>query len=521
MESVVLSGQAEEVKVSTASGNDNVTDARVQGPPNVLTPNFDGMPDELKQMNNWVLWRYLPPKSRGGKLRKVPFQPSGAPASSADPLTWSQFDECRLAYGRGGFSGIGFVFDGEPDENGLVYAGVDFDSQAFEGEGSFLIAELIDGLGSYVETSVSGAGLHVITKANPLASGISHDGIELYTSKRYFAMTGRIEGAASAVVASPAAFAALAQYVNKTADGQAQQNVATNNVVPFELPDWAKGGLAPAFAKFPVESLAAGLRANIEEIRSAVSAIPPSAIATEPGWLNLARGLAHEAAVHTEQAEELWEILDSASRRAPGYHAEDNRLRFERYMNEAFGRENPITIATVFHMARTHGWQGWSPPTANYRGGNFCLGNQPLVWSAPTLTVSFSNIPHRQWLYGTYLIRGEITCEAAPGGGGKTAHAVGMAVEIATGTELLEEKIWRQDLKVLFINAEDGGTEIKRRVWAFCLAHSQKLAGKCLDQLYVVGADDARAQQISFLQTNEKGVSVLNRAGFAVLEVCS
>ena len=66
----------------------------------------------------------------------------------------------------------------------------------------------------------------------------------------------------------------------------------------------------------PIEdNLSAGLETNIEEIRSAVSAIPPSAIATEPEWMKLARALAHEAAVfNKEQAEQLWEILDTASR---------------------------------------------------------------------------------------------------------------------------------------------------------------------------------------------------------------
>src|ERR1700704_3521 len=131
------------------------TNAVAQSPPKVLAPNFAGIPDELKQIKNWVLWRYLPPKSSEGKWRKVPFQPGGSSASSTDPLTWSRFDECCIAYEQGGFSGIGFVFDGQPDENGFVFAGVDFDTQAFAGEGSLRIAEWIDTLGSYVETSVS------------------------------------------------------------------------------------------------------------------------------------------------------------------------------------------------------------------------------------------------------------------------------------------------------------------------------------------------------------------------------
>jgi putative DNA primase/helicase len=86
--------------------------------------------------------------------------------------------------------GVGFVFDGRPDENGLVFAGVDFDKVISGGEVDPLAAERIRSLRSYTERSVSGGGLHVIVKAQPLASGITHDGVEMYTSGRYFTMTG-------------------------------------------------------------------------------------------------------------------------------------------------------------------------------------------------------------------------------------------------------------------------------------------------------------------------------------------
>src|SRR6266542_1079742 len=100
-----------------------------------------------------------------------------------------------------------------------------------------------------------------------------------------------------------------------------------------------------------MESLGEGLHPNIEEIRAAAEAIPPSAIATEPSWMKLARALAHEAAVFPQLAESLWDILDTASRRAPGYNQQDNRSRFQRYIREALSSAAPITVATLFHMA--------------------------------------------------------------------------------------------------------------------------------------------------------------------------
>jgi AAA domain len=146
--------------------------------------------------------------------------------------------------------------------------------------------------------------------------------------------------------------------------------------------------------------------------------------------MKLARGLAHEAAVFKKQAAALWEILDTASCHAPNYDEEDNRRRFQRYIDEAFNRENPITIATVFDLARKHGWLGWSPPV-------MATASVPMVWSAADMNVSFANVPHRHWLYGTYLIRGEITVVAAPGGAGKTAFSTGVATEIARAWSFL------------------------------------------------------------------------------------
>jgi hypothetical protein len=297
---------------------------------------------------------------------------------------------------------------------------------------------------------------------------------------------------------------------NKAQHNNAHLTPANPRLSPDqELTPVNRERLKKFFGHLAVESLSDGLKANIEEIRSAVLAIPPSAISTEPEWMRFARGLAHEAAVYENQAEELWEILDTASRLAPGYNEEDNRRRWLRHISEAFNRDNPITIATVFNLAKQHGWQGWSSPLTT--------APAPVIWSAADLKVSLANIPHRRWLYGTYLIRGEITVVAAPGGLGKTALATGMAVEIATGTELLGEKIFGSDLKVLFINGEDGSAEITRRILAFCLAHANKIAGRNLDRVYVAGADNPRVQRLSFLKT-DKNFSSINQSGFEVLE---
>jgi hypothetical protein len=139
----------------------------------------------------------------------------------------------------------------------------------------------------------------------------------------------------------------------------------------------------------------------------------------------------------------------------------------------------------------------------------------PLPWSAPALRVTFSNIRHRRTLYGHDLVRGEVTVLGSPGGVGKSSLAIGMAVSIGVGKQLLDEKIHGSNLKVLLINAEDSSEEIQRRVYAFCIAH--RVGEHELDRLYIAGADDPRVQRLSLLRTNEKGHSQQDAAGLAEL----
>jgi hypothetical protein len=140
----------------------------------------------------------------------------------------------------------------------------------------------------------------------------------------------------------------------------------------------------------------------------------------------------------------------------------------------------------------------------------------PALWSSTAMTVIFANIPHRRTLYGFDLVRGELTVVGGPGGAGKSSLAIGIGGTIAAGRELLGEKIYGTDLRVLLVNAEDSTNEIRRRVIAFSLAHG--LVEQDLGRLCIAGADHPNVQAMSFLRVNAAGSSDLDTSGLVMLE---
>jgi len=143
--------------------------------------------DELGAYRAWVCWRYE--ERTGTKPTKVPHNPRGDKASHSDARTWSSLDEARAATG---FVGIGFVFStGDP------FFGIDLD-RAIDEQGMLKpwaepIVQTFIGR-AYVEFSPSATGLHIIGRGK-VPQGrkqeFEHGGIEVYSSERFFTITGR------------------------------------------------------------------------------------------------------------------------------------------------------------------------------------------------------------------------------------------------------------------------------------------------------------------------------------------
>jgi len=90
-------------------------------------------------------------------------------------------------------------------------------------------------------------------------------------------------------------------------------------------------------------------------------------------------------------------------------------------------------------------------------GGPFALRNLHII--------NQHSIPHRQWLYGTDLIRAFVTLLVAPGGTGKSSLILAMALALTTNRKLLRTHI-HQRCRVALLNLEDPQEEIDRRLSA-------------------------------------------------------
>ena len=159
-------------------------------PPAATTPFEPGsIPAALRERQQWVGWRSVPPRKATAKPGKIPINPhTGAYASSTDQTTWGNLDEAIAAVSKFCLDGIGFVFTAEDP-----FGGIDLDHcvSGDTGELDVWAAEIVRELDSYTEYSPSGTGVHVIVQGQLPDGGRKRDDVEMYDQARFFTLTGR------------------------------------------------------------------------------------------------------------------------------------------------------------------------------------------------------------------------------------------------------------------------------------------------------------------------------------------
>lgn len=163
---------------------------------NVGNP-FSAIPEEMRLLPNWVLWRFEDVGRK--KPTKKPYQINGYGAGPINPAHWTTFEAAFNALQMGGYDGLGFVFTNTP------YTGIDLDDCSFidDKDAGELIANpnyqvdldrqinIFREFDSYSERSPSGKGCHIIVKGEA-PSGTKRLFIELYSTDRFFTMTGNV-----------------------------------------------------------------------------------------------------------------------------------------------------------------------------------------------------------------------------------------------------------------------------------------------------------------------------------------
>lgn len=156
---------------------------------------FSSIPVEMKQLNQWVIWR-LTESEDGSKATKIPLDAkTGKFASTSDPSTWSSFEQAVAVAHK--VSGIGFVLNSEHDN--LSCIDLDDPYETIDGKPKYHNAPAISdrqikiasAFNSYSELSPSGKGLHIWC-IGKIPSGRRREAVEIYSSGRFMTVTGQV-----------------------------------------------------------------------------------------------------------------------------------------------------------------------------------------------------------------------------------------------------------------------------------------------------------------------------------------
>ncbi len=165
--------------------------------PVVPLPNPERLPDELRQSNAWILWRAEWERKKDGswKLNKVPCDAGGrthdmTAESIRGPIGDLLRDVEHLRADRGQHFGVGITFCGVDG-----FFALDLDGDLAGPAPSERLQWLIDNHPTWMETSISGAGVHLFYRGK--ADGKRKfpwrgSPLEVFGSAGFIAVTGQV-----------------------------------------------------------------------------------------------------------------------------------------------------------------------------------------------------------------------------------------------------------------------------------------------------------------------------------------
>jgi hypothetical protein len=178
-----------EVKTERRGTDDKVKAVAIPAQSIRVSPN-DNIPDELKGLNQWCVFRTYPDKEKIGKLKKAIISPvNSAFAQSDTPESWVSYAQAKAYMERyNHYNGLVFALS-----KGIVFIDIDHaikDGEIVSPEAKRLLELLPD---TYTEKSVSGTGIHILLKGGLPDDAYRRNnekGIEMYDNRRFICITG-------------------------------------------------------------------------------------------------------------------------------------------------------------------------------------------------------------------------------------------------------------------------------------------------------------------------------------------
>lgn len=159
---------------------------------------YENIPIELKELNQWCVFKFM---ERNGRVTKVPLNAdTGEFAKSNDETTWSSYDAALRGITEFQADGLGFFFKKPYFGIDIDDARADIDRYLDNDTDDNIVSEFIDIMESYAEISPSGNGIHIIAKGTLPKSGSRKGKVEMYSTGRFFTMTGNVIGGYKSVV---------------------------------------------------------------------------------------------------------------------------------------------------------------------------------------------------------------------------------------------------------------------------------------------------------------------------------
>lgn len=384
----------------------------------------------MKKAKRWLLWQEV---MRPGKSKpdKVPFYadgtPRGATDTPADLARFVTYDEARKAIAsRGDGWRLGVALG--PDGDGGHWQGIDLDNTSEN-----RLSDLAETLPGYVETSPSGKGVHAIGQGRLFrALGSNGSGVEAYSSGRFFTVTEDMVRDGEIVC--------LADHVEKALAPRHKAHTVKSS----------PAAKAPAIVQASAQTVA-DLRSALNHMRS-----------DDYGhWIEMGHALKPLG----DTGRGLWLDWSATSLK---YAPQEAAQKWDSFDPQRTGYQ------VVFARAQERGWINPASNAAIF--ANFADDAAPAdratIAATPFVMPAFFEIPPRPWVLGRWLLRGTVTTVIAPGGTGKSALMVAMALSLATGRELLGKTVWDRPQRVWLWNLEDDRDELTRQL-AACSLHYQ------------------------------------------------